>query len=77
MAHMMTRMTRMTRWLDSHDSLARWLAVCQDPWLKSFLVCFQPTNRLWIDYYFIGLQQERNVFLLDKAHGAIAEYPTH
>ena len=28
MAHMMTRMTR---WLDSHDSLARWLAVCQDP----------------------------------------------
>ena len=23
--------TRMTRWLDSHDSLARWLAVCQDP----------------------------------------------
>ena len=24
-------MTRMTRWLDSHDSLARWLAVCQDP----------------------------------------------
>ena len=31
MAHMMTRMTRMTRWLDSHDSLARWLAVCQDP----------------------------------------------
>ena len=31
MAHMMTRMTRMTRWLDSHDSLARWLTVCQDP----------------------------------------------
>ena len=31
MAHMMTRMTRMTGWLDSHDSLARWLAVCQDP----------------------------------------------
>ena len=31
MAHMMTRMTRMTHWLDSHDSLARWLAVCQDP----------------------------------------------
>ena len=31
MAHMMTRMTRTTRWLDSHDSLARWLAVCQDP----------------------------------------------
>ena len=30
MAHMMTRMTRMTHWLDSHDSLARWLAVCQD-----------------------------------------------
>ena len=30
-AHMMTRMTRMTRWLDSHDSLACWLAVCQDP----------------------------------------------
>ena len=29
--HMMTRMTRMTHWLDSHDSLARWLAVCQDP----------------------------------------------
>ena len=28
MAHMMTRMTR---WLDSQDSLARWLAVCQDP----------------------------------------------
>ena len=28
MAHMMTRMTR---WLDSHDSLARWLTVCQDP----------------------------------------------
>ena len=28
MAHMMTRMTRMTHWL---DSLARWLAVCQDP----------------------------------------------
>ena len=28
MAHMMTRMTR---WLNSHDSLARWLAVCQDP----------------------------------------------
>ena len=27
MAHMTTRMTR---WLDSHDSLARWLAVCQD-----------------------------------------------
>ena len=24
-------MTRMTRWLDSHDSLARRLAVCQDP----------------------------------------------
>ena len=31
MAHMMTRMTRMTHRLDSHDSLARWLAVCQDP----------------------------------------------
>ena len=31
MAHMMTRMTRMTHWLDSNDSLARWLAVCQDP----------------------------------------------
>ena len=31
MAHMMTRMTRITRWLDSHDSLARRLAVCQDP----------------------------------------------
>ena len=31
MAHMMTRMTRMTHWLDSHDSLARWLTVCQDP----------------------------------------------
>ena len=31
MAHMMTRMTRMTHWLDSHDSLALWLAVCQDP----------------------------------------------
>ena len=29
MAHMMTRMTRMTHWLDSNDSLARWLAVCQ------------------------------------------------
>ena len=28
LAHMMTRMTH---WLDSHDSLARWLAVCQDP----------------------------------------------
>ena len=27
----MAHMTRMTRWLDSHDSLARWLAVCQDP----------------------------------------------
>ena len=37
MAHMMTRMTRMTRithWLDSNDSLARWLAVCQDPFLQ-------------------------------------------
>ena len=33
MAHMMTRMTRMTHWLDSHDSLARWLAVCQDPFM--------------------------------------------
>ena len=49
MAHMMTRMTRMTRWLDSHDSLARWLAVCQDPNRgaitrhgKPFL--FQPTK---------------------------------
>ena len=31
MAHTMTRMTRMTHWLESHDSLARWLAVCQDP----------------------------------------------
>ena len=31
MAHMMTHMTRMTQWLDSNDSLARWLAVCQDP----------------------------------------------
>ena len=29
MAHMMTRMTRMTHWLDSHDSLARWLAGSQ------------------------------------------------
>ena len=28
MAH---KMTRMTHWLDSHDSLARWLAVCLDP----------------------------------------------
>ena len=28
MAHMMTRMTR---WLDSHDSLARWLAVLSRP----------------------------------------------
>ena len=35
MAHMMTRMTRMTHWLDSHDSLARWLAVCQDPLLEN------------------------------------------
>ena len=26
MAHMMTRMTRMTHWLDSHDSLARSLS---------------------------------------------------
>ena len=33
--HMMTRMTRMTPWLDSHDSLARWLAVCQGPFHKS------------------------------------------
>ena len=32
MAHMMTHMTRMTQWLDSNDSLARWLAVCQDPY---------------------------------------------
>ena len=24
-------MTRMARWLGSHDSLARWLAVCQGP----------------------------------------------
>ena len=31
MAHLMTCMTRMTHWLDSHDSLAGWLAVCQDP----------------------------------------------
>ena len=31
MAHMMTRMTCMTHWLDLHDSLAHWLAVCQDP----------------------------------------------
>ena len=34
MAHMMTRMTH---WLDSNDSLARWLAVCKHPggiWLK-------------------------------------------
>ena len=29
MAHMMTRMTRTTHWLDSHDSLARWLAGSQ------------------------------------------------
>ena len=33
MAHMMTRMTRKTHWLDSHvlthDSLARWLAGSQ------------------------------------------------
>ena len=29
MAHMMTRMTRITHWLDSHDSLARWLAGSQ------------------------------------------------
>ena len=36
MAHMMTRMTRMTHWLDSHDSLARWLAVCQDPVMQFF-----------------------------------------
>ena len=48
MAHMMTRMTRMTHWLDSNDSLARWLAVCQDPisklvrsrWLHFGLVLF-------------------------------------
>ena len=25
-------------------------------------------NRLWIDYYFISLWYERNVFLLDKVH---------
>ena len=30
-SHGSTRMTCMTRWLHSHDSLARWLAVCQDP----------------------------------------------
>ena len=40
--------------------------------LKSFLVCFQTTwdgsNRLWINYYFISLWYERNVFLLDKVH---------
>ena len=35
-AHMMTRMTGMTRLLDSHDSLARWLAVCQDPCIFRF-----------------------------------------
>ena len=43
MAHMMTRMTRMTHWLDSHDSLARWLAVCQDP--KPNL--FNPSKKLF------------------------------
>ena len=37
MAHMMTRMTRMTHWLDSNDSLARWLAVCQDPKVSTCL----------------------------------------
>ena len=36
MAHMMTRMTH---WLDSHDSLARWLAVCQDPHISSDIIC--------------------------------------
>ena len=47
-AHMMTRMTGMTRSLDSHDSLARWLAVCQDPcifYLDQFKT-FPITNRL-------------------------------
>ena len=43
MAHMMTRMTRMTHWLDSHDSLARWLAVCQDP-IAGECGCFLAKN---------------------------------
>ena len=38
MAHMMTCMTRMTRSLDSHDSLARWLAVCQDPLVNRYFL---------------------------------------
>ena len=44
MAHMMTRMTR---WLDSHESLARWLAVCQDPPVRywcSALTSFQASE---------------------------------
>ena len=45
--------------------------------LKSFLVCFQTTwdgsNRLWINYYFISLWYERNVFLLDKVHSTNLE----
>ena len=40
-------MTRMTRWLDSHESLARWLAVCQDPPVRywcSALTSFQASE---------------------------------
>ena len=44
---------------------------------QSFLVCFQTTwdgsNRLWINYYFISLWYERNVFLLDKVHSTNLE----
>ena len=45
MAHMMTRMTRMTHWLDSHDSLARSLSrpyqvACQMlVWLSKIKYC--------------------------------------
>ena len=35
-------------------------------WLKSFLVCFQPTNRLWIDYYFTVCSRNETLFFSIK-----------
>ena len=41
-------------------------------WLKSSLVCFQ-TILGWIDYHFISLWYERNLFFLDKVHSTNLE----
>ena len=45
----------------------------QCPWLVEIVSCLFSNDLGWIDYYFISLWYERNVFLLDKVHSTNLE----